>query len=322
MKIEFLRKTSNMLRVSEACARLCYHSFKNVNDNSQDLLTKIIIPNKHEQVIESNSVIFRIEYYDNEYKLLFKLATHSMISFVNDTEKRCMYMVGNVRMYKDLFRNLWGTDVIMIPTLKLLRDEIYKNVPYQFFVDMSDIFIPSDFSQNTDIDEIIELDFNSPYQIISKMFDDEIDIISFLQENHIVVMPDDICKFNFATVLINSFNRTDANQLVRHRAMSFAQRSQRYVKEQKLDFVLSDDVNTDEAKAHLTTTLDLYNTLLENGSKAENARAILPNCASTKIMVSGTGDRWYDLYCKRGKNKAAQQNIRITIRDIYEDLYM
>ena len=94
------------------------------------------------------------------------------------------------------------------------------------------------------------------------------------------------------TFSIDGVSRALSHQLVRHRiGVSFSQKSQRYVKEKAFDFVIPDSIEKDERlkEKYLAIIDDLqgkYNELLELGIAPEDARYILPNAASTNLIVT------------------------------------
>ncbi len=94
------------------------------------------------------------------------------------------------------------------------------------------------------------------------------------------------------TFAINNISRAATHQLVRHRHMSFSQKSQRYVKEKgEFDFIIpaAIEANKDLCEKflkHMNMTADLYQEFIENGIKSEDARAILPNAAASSMVVS------------------------------------
>lgn len=94
------------------------------------------------------------------------------------------------------------------------------------------------------------------------------------------------------TFSIDGVSRALSHQLVRHRiGVSFSQKSQRYVKEKAFAFVIPDSIQKDDAlkEKYLAIIDDLqgkYNELLELGIAPEDARYILPNAASTNLIVT------------------------------------
>lgn len=96
------------------------------------------------------------------------------------------------------------------------------------------------------------------------------------------------CQFTFA---ISGVSRACTHQLVRHRHMSFSQKSQRYVTEKgEFEYVTpktieNSDLN-EEYKSMMKTISDFYAKMVEAGIPAEDARAVLPNAATSSLVVS------------------------------------
>lgn len=96
------------------------------------------------------------------------------------------------------------------------------------------------------------------------------------------------CQFTFA---ISGVSRACTHQLVRHRHMSFSQKSQRYVTEKgEFEYVIpktieNSDLN-EEYKSMMKTISDFYAKMVEAGIPAEDARAVLPNAATSSLVVS------------------------------------
>jgi len=91
---------------------------------------------------------------------------------------------------------------------------------------------------------------------------------------------------------ISNVSRACTHQLVRHRHMSFSQKSQRYVKERgQFDYLIPPTIARNEKlKAKFESFMGeiskLYCEFTEAGIPAEDARAVLPNAASTSIVAS------------------------------------
>jgi len=91
---------------------------------------------------------------------------------------------------------------------------------------------------------------------------------------------------------ISNISRACTHQLVRHRHMSFSQKSQRYVQEKgQFDYLIPPTIEKDE---HLKAEFEKfmgeiskkYLEFVEAGIPAEDARAVLPNACSTSMVVS------------------------------------
>lgn len=99
------------------------------------------------------------------------------------------------------------------------------------------------------------------------------------------------------TWLVEGVSRSLTHQLVRHRSISASMESQRYVDFSKSratknypSFILPESWN-DEQKAKMQDAYEniaeYYEELRKDGAKKEDARFILPNAASTRLIVSG-----------------------------------
>ena len=96
------------------------------------------------------------------------------------------------------------------------------------------------------------------------------------------------CQFVFA---ISGVSRACTHQLVRHRHMSFSQKSQRYVTEKgEFEYITPNTIAKselkDEYEAKMKEISDFYAKMVEAGIPAEDARFILPNAATSSLVVS------------------------------------
>ncbi len=94
------------------------------------------------------------------------------------------------------------------------------------------------------------------------------------------------------TFAINNISRAATHQLVRHRHMSFSQKSQRYVKEKgEIDYIIPPAIESNpelykKFQKHMQDTANLYQFFIQNGVKNEDARSILPNATTSSMVVS------------------------------------
>ncbi len=98
------------------------------------------------------------------------------------------------------------------------------------------------------------------------------------------------------TFKIEDVSRVLTHQLVRHRLASFVQESQRYCKYTNLvdrddwyvipDNIAEDEKLVDDFKYAMQHSASIYEYLLENGIKAEDARYVLPNAAKTTVTMT------------------------------------
>ena len=104
-------------------------------------------------------------------------------------------------------------------------------------------------------------------------------------------------------------------QLTRHRVASFSVQSQRYVKfKNGVDFVIPPSIAKDEEilkkyKEFLNLSEKYYKELLDAGILAEDARYVLPNACSTKIILTMNARELRHFFALRCCNRA-QWEIR------------
>lgn len=91
---------------------------------------------------------------------------------------------------------------------------------------------------------------------------------------------------------IEGISRACSHQLVRHRVgASYSQKSQRYVKEKQFDYVVPPKIAAEPELAAkfadtMTALQGVYEELLAAGVPAEDARFVLPNAASTSLVLT------------------------------------
>jgi len=91
---------------------------------------------------------------------------------------------------------------------------------------------------------------------------------------------------------ISNVSRACTHQLVRHRHMSFSQKSQRYVKEKgQFDYIIPPTIEKNsELKEKFENFMKeiskVYLEFTEAGVPAEDARFVLPNAASSSLVAS------------------------------------
>jgi len=132
------------------------------------------------------------------------------------------------------------------------------------------------------------------------------------------------------SLLLEGVSRTLTHELVRHRAgFGFSQLSQRYVDESNIGFVLPPEIEEgtppfDVWVEACEASLESYRTLLakmiaqigETGTATmrkkrarQAARAVLLNCAETKIVVTGNARAWRH-FCEMRGSPTAEIEIR------------
>ena len=106
-------------------------------------------------------------------------------------------------------------------------------------------------------------------------------------------------------------DRACSHQLVRHRLMSFNQKSQRYCKEDNLEVIKPEGLkNTAIWLESCRQAENAYAELIRRGEKPEVARGVLPNSTATEIYATANVREWrhfFELRCDR----TAQKDIRM-----------
>ena len=106
-------------------------------------------------------------------------------------------------------------------------------------------------------------------------------------------------------------DRACSHQLVRHRLMSFNQKSQRYCKEDDLEVIKPEGLeNTSLWLESCRQAENAYAELIRRGEKPEVARGVLPNSTATEIYATANIREWrhfFELRC----DKTAQKDIRM-----------
>ena len=96
------------------------------------------------------------------------------------------------------------------------------------------------------------------------------------------------CQYVFT---ISGVSRACTHQLVRHRHMSFSQKSQRYVTEKgQFEYITPNTIKKagleTEYDEFMSKTAEFYEKMINQGIPAEDARFILPNAATSSLVAS------------------------------------
>jgi thymidylate synthase (FAD) len=96
------------------------------------------------------------------------------------------------------------------------------------------------------------------------------------------------CHYVFA---VAGISRACSHQLVRHRHMSFSQKSQRYVTEtDQFEYIIPSSIAQSDFLGEYETFMGevhhFYRKMIDAGIKAEDARFVLPNATTTSMILS------------------------------------
>lgn len=122
-------------------------------------------------------------------------------------------------------------------------------------------------------------------------------------------------RFAYATINVSGISRVCSHQMVRMAHAGILQRSQRYVKESSIDFVIPDSCAQLPAELRLqwgkilNDSRILYAEAIKAGMKKEDARYILPQSCTTELNLCLNFQGWQDFLRNRA-DKHAQWEIR------------
>lgn len=153
-------------------------------------------------------------------------------------------------------------------------------------------------------------------------------LANILRQNHGSVLEHAVFSF-----YITGVSRALTHELIRHRHLSYSQLSQRFVDESDTAIVLPPAIEegsyshyclNDAAERALFMYESLVDELLNTeGLKRkqarEAARAVLPNCVETRIVVSGNVRAWRDMLNRR-LDPTADAEIRLVSQMIFDEL--
>ncbi len=96
------------------------------------------------------------------------------------------------------------------------------------------------------------------------------------------------CQYTFT---ISGISRACTHQLVRHRHVSFSQKSQRYVVEKgQFEYITPSTVKSVGLQGDYAELMDkineFYDKMIQKGIPAEDARFVLPNAATSSLVAS------------------------------------
>ena len=132
-------------------------------------------------------------------------------------------------------------------------------------------------------------------------------------------------RFAHATFLVEDISRICSHQFVRSKHLDFLQRSQRYCNEEETNVVIPESLSKyDECNYDISdfvySAQMLYENLIKDGIKKEDARFILPQGTTTELLVVGNFQAWYD-FIKLRSGKEVQWEIRAVAHEINRQLH-
>lgn len=113
-------------------------------------------------------------------------------------------------------------------------------------------------------------------------------------------------------------SRSASHQLVRHRIASYSQQSQRYCRMENMAVILPEAMDRDmDVEEELNMIEARYKARVEEGVAPEDARAVLPNCVATHIVMTMNCRQLLHFFSERCCNRA-QAEIRSIANQMLE----
>ena len=122
-------------------------------------------------------------------------------------------------------------------------------------------------------------------------------------------------KHNWVAIKFENISRGLIDEFVRHRRMSYAVSSTRYIDNSNFNIII-DNLGQDEKKILMETVEKIkngYEQLLKIGVKKDTARQLLPLGIAQEMVVAGTIENWNHIF-----NLRCQSNTHWEIRNLME----
>lgn len=188
----------------------------------------------------------------------------------------------------------------------------------------------------TDAEDLVEFAGRACYQSFHKPNPKTAENADYIA-NIIAQGHESVLEHATVSFYLTGVSRALTHELIRHRHLSYSQMSQRFVDESEASIVMPPAISAlyhEGSKEYETVvksarkSLKKYTALVESlqneglprKQAREAARAVLPNCLETRIVVSGNLRAWRD-YLKKRISPHADAEIRIVSQMILEELY-
>jgi len=305
--IEFIPPRVPYLQLIELAARTCHKSEEFIKEKSAErLLEKIVFKKGHESVIEHANCIMKVEASTEAAKSqLWDILgigefdrTMSRILFGGRVSMQPTgYLIsGNVRMWRDLDRELFSTNL----RWGYFRAALHEKWPF-FFEEFCDtVPTPSPHVRIVGENPLTNRDGLSPEEMGRHM----------------------TLTYRFIG------DRAMSHQLVRHRFAAYSQESQRYCNYGKKGFQfivppsISDPFIGQPLKDYYLETMNkgyhFYNLALGAGINPEDARRPLGNATKTEVFTTLTLEMWNHFHKMRTLNDHAEWCIKGLGEKVFE----
>ena len=282
----------DVLKKIEWVGRTCYKSTDKITEESAPKFVAGLIKRGHEAMLEHGSFCFEIDYgvycfvTDIIKELSAKYGFNSFIRFTNDDR---VLMSGNVRAWRDLFRNMM--EWFGIPNC------------FESFIKENPVLFPE---YQDEVFTYVNIGSIRPIYIDDLKTEDE-----FFTH----------CDVTVGFVV----DRGISHELVRHRPASFAQESTRYCNYGadkfggQITFIIPEFFNYGSPewkiwKENMTRSEADYLKLIELGVSPEKARGVLGTSLKTEVIMTANCAEWKHFFALRACNmtgKAHPQMLEV-----------
>lgn len=280
------------MRRIEMCGRVCYKSEGKITPDSYQAFIKRIVKRGHEAVLEHAALAVRLSPKAEER--FNALDLHSDFCgeklYLKRTRGQSGVVVsGNFRAWRDALR-LCIDGEVSVPRELVRILEAYNPV----FSDLLGLVAVTDGGR---VVPVTPSELKADYEIRAHTFR----------------------TFRFVC------DRGVSHELVRHRPASFCQESTRYCNYAREDFgkeitvILprcfgADTVMYGTFMEAAVTAERLYFELLDKGATAQEARAVLPNCLKTELVMTASIEEWLHVFRLRCSEAAHPQTREVATR--------
>lgn len=291
--------SGDVLKHVERCGRIAYKSEDAITEDSHVKFIQHLIQRGHESVLEHGNYVFRLDSYD----LAQFLKVYRAADFNCEEAKEIGYsdriritessgiVSGNIRAWRDLIRVLRMQNIEIVPWI---HETFYDNVAFY------------------DLDLVTEGLRAFRYTPLQRK-----DLTPKQQYIHWTETVHFIC------------DRSISHELVRHRALSPTQESQRFCNYSKgkfggeVTFIQPEYFPNADGEIGLMpeTTEIWYNTMMANekmylyllqmGMKPQQARKVLNNSTKTEVVLTGTIGEWVHFFNLRDADDADSEMRRL-----------
>jgi len=299
----------NILKKIERCGRVCYKSENRITENSAIPFCNNILKLGHESVLEHGEYILQFKNSNDYAKIICSMRVieeetgeKSLLRFTINKDR---YIIsGNVRMWRDFIKGCIKNNIyICNKALTLLTytfDITSKNEFKTLFGDI--LSVPDKHEIN-------------PFPVKFLIADDLITDSEILTHKTITV--------KFIT------DRGVSHEIVRHRIASYSQESTRYCNYSKSQFngeitviepcfLVPGTEGYDMWYRACQMAEQYYFSMLDWGCSPQEARAVLPTCLKTEIMVTANVREWLHIL-KLRTDSAAHPDVRKLMKPLLQE---